>query len=496
MQYNAIQCNTMQYHFGFCCVCSGSNSQVRGGSCTKNFYIGKDKRVIKPMFTKCCDIIRWVATDAASAEIATTMLQRTPVSDDAELLTPNAHTLRDRSRAVTRFLSRPWQKDPYLKETVAVLVKGRESPAQLIHNSKDIRAWYRAEKVARRARMIGGRRVKNLSAAKHRFASFQRPLGRTFAGLREIFGTMQKTCAVRGKSDDAGKAAHTWLQHIDSKRLFAGALMADIADEVIALLRTLDKEKQDVATIYERLPHFLGRVVLLFGPSRACLTREGYTKFFMEDLQTPIIYSFSGGVGKIERPSQGDIDFVFDCISGWLKLLRATILHEFPHFEAAQAWRVFNFVSRGDRTRDDQDTTDLKRLAGICGVDGAAACLQYDVLSVEASRVVKASRCDNVTAVSEVLAYMEGEGLSHTERSRAPTADIRPVAEAYAGFTATTSGVEQTFTKAVRTFKPQQYLATEMYEEACPGGRLPILERTSDFHTRNLRPQKLHTKFD
>ena len=88
-----------------------------------------------------------MAVDADATELATAELGRLLNEGEGGALGPYFPFLLlvvcDGSHAVTRFLSRPWQADNYMRETVSMFAKGKDSPAQLIHFSKDLRSWYR-----------------------------------------------------------------------------------------------------------------------------------------------------------------------------------------------------------------------------------------------------------------------------------------------------------------------------------------------------------------
>ena len=314
---------------------------------TRNIYCKSKTRkriVIRSALEKLKSSTHVFAVDAYATKLASAELGRLLKGDDGQPLFPNLWlVVRDGAHSVTRFLSRPWRADPYLKDTVALFAKSSGSPAQLIHHSRDLRTWYC--QAQRREAARRGRRVKtllrNLSAAKHRFASFQRPMGRSIRTIRSLLATMAKTFHIRGATDERGRAAARFLRDIGSKRLFACAIQADLADEVNVFLRFLDCETYDVAELSQKLAIFLDRVYRLVGPERQISKVPGYTSYLLEDLDSdPLVFSAPSGVRTLRPPSEEQWNELFDIFAGWLKLLKAVVELEFPFWQSALSFRV------------------------------------------------------------------------------------------------------------------------------------------------------------
>ena len=86
--------------------------------------------------------------------------------------------------------------------------------------------------------------------------------------------------------------ARQWLEYVAGSPQHAVqlAMLADAADEGMALTRFCDCEALDVAALSGRISAFLDRLVNLFGPNRACLTAPGYTKHMLETLKHPMTW--------------------------------------------------------------------------------------------------------------------------------------------------------------------------------------------------------------
>ena len=134
---------------------------------------------------------------------------------------------------------------------------GRGSPAQLMHHSEDLRD--RFSSICKR-RQPQGTRVRDLRAAKHRFESLQKPLGRTIRLLPCIFELMMALAVER--SDGTAKTARDWLTWLAAtpRNILLGAMMADAADEAMSVVRFCDDESIDPAFLADQVATFLSRV--------------------------------------------------------------------------------------------------------------------------------------------------------------------------------------------------------------------------------------------
>jgi hypothetical protein len=77
-----------------------------------------------------------------------------------------------------RLLERAWNADPYLKEVFATFVRDSSSIARQIENAPTLKRWFKASQCRAKVKIEAS--VCNLRAAKHRFESWIKPLGRFF----------------------------------------------------------------------------------------------------------------------------------------------------------------------------------------------------------------------------------------------------------------------------------------------------------------------------
>eukprot|EP00959_Pyramimonas_sp_CCMP1952_P252475 5275216-Pyramimonas_sp.AAC.1 len=177
---------------------------------------------------------------------------------------------------------------------------GRSSPAQMIQHSEDLRSELRTIMREKDPRC---REAGNLRAAKHRFESFQKPLGRTVRLFPSILKLLVRVAVSR--SDFQGKRAKEFLEWIAAspKHLLMTGMMADAADEAIILTRFCDSEAMDVAGMSSQIELFLVRCEALFGEKRQCLHVVGYAKTVLSMLQEPFVWVLSGRPFTLAAPS-------------------------------------------------------------------------------------------------------------------------------------------------------------------------------------------------
>ena len=165
----------------------------------------------------------------------------------------------------------------------------------------------------------------------------KKPLGRTVRLFRCVHALMVKLGVER--QDGPGGRARAWLEWVATspRRLLTTAMLADAADEAMALLRYCDTEQMDVASLSDNICEFLARVTHLFGQRRACLTTVGYTLYCLHTLREPLVWAMRGRMYSITTPTDADIEFCLGHMRSWLKLADAELRCEFPDFEVAQA---------------------------------------------------------------------------------------------------------------------------------------------------------------
>ncbi|CAJ1390023.1 unnamed protein product, partial [Effrenium voratum] len=212
---------------------------------TEQFQPPRGFRVVVP---DRCDM---VVTDCAPSEILAQQLGRGLRSAEAEeLLFPNAKI-----------------------ETVL----GKNSVCQKINRSHTFSSWF-ADAVAQSELSRG----KTLSAAKHRFCSYSKPLGRIVLHLDSMIAVLNRIASSCG--DDA-RWAPEWMASINPERAILLGMCADLADSCMQLTRYFDDESLDIARTNEEA---------LFSEGQ-CFHVHGFTKHCLDILQQNRLVMFFDG---------------------------------------------------------------------------------------------------------------------------------------------------------------------------------------------------------
>ena len=108
-------------------------------------------------------------------------------------------------------------------------------------------------------------RIKNLSAAKHRFQSYQKPLGRSTLFFDALIRTAEYTVRER-KGSDRGedKDADAFLTDLDSEQRLQASMMADASDETMLFTRYSDDPDIDHCELASEIDVMLKRLHFLF----------------------------------------------------------------------------------------------------------------------------------------------------------------------------------------------------------------------------------------
>ena len=212
----------------------------------------------------------------------------------------------------------------------------RGSPAQLIHWSPELRGQFKT--CVRRNCGLEGVRVTNLRAAKHRFESLQKPMGRA-CWLMRGFLRFIIMLAVQ-LNHEASRHALVFLAWITFRKYILAGMMADLSDEVSLLTRFGDVEDIPTEEMTHKLSLFLSRLNWLVGTQLGIL-QQGYTKYVIDTLtQHPVVWvvgNKAAQLGSAAGPLQADLDWCVDIIRGCARLMIAEVKCEFPFFEVAQA---------------------------------------------------------------------------------------------------------------------------------------------------------------
>lgn len=148
-------------------------------------------------------------------------------------------------------------------------------------------------------------RLGDLRAAKHRFESSQKPLGRAILCFDALIASSLQMVRERRKADSIGIAALRFLDWLSDEAVLQVALLADAGDEHSILLRHHDKEDFELASSGRATANFLERVHCLF-LEEACW-KTGYTAHALHLLKKPRTVWVDGAspktIGGPSRPA-------------------------------------------------------------------------------------------------------------------------------------------------------------------------------------------------
>ena len=111
-----------------------------------------------------------------------------------------------------------------------------------------------------------------------------------------------------------------------------------------------------MSTLSRHISSFLSRVNDLFGEKARCLTECGYIATVLRFLKEPFVWIVGGRAFSLSAPTEGDIAFSLDHMRAWLRLALAEIRAEFPEFEVAQAFAVFDIMGGVCVTSDGEES--------------------------------------------------------------------------------------------------------------------------------------------
>ena len=428
-------------------------------SVLKRFCTTKSGRLLKWLERRIRRYVHCITVDAAADEVLAAEMSRRPISELLAPLFPNTIVLRDKAHSSRRILSRPWQAIGELQQLVNRWVKGKRSICQLIHHSKNFKAWFH-EFICVDVHTLQALSA-NVRAAKHRFESFARPLARCCRQLLSVLRTAIKIAKFR-HSDEAGQAMRTFLHNIKSRDVLLLGMAADASDECLLLTRFCDDQDMDLTVLGEHTASFLANILDLFGAKRSCLNRPTYTKLVYETLSNGFAWTLGNKAYSLVKPPPEDVDWCFSVMSSWLPLAAETVSAEFPGYELAQAFAVFLLDTQAPCDVD----THFRRLAMLAGVDWRQAKLEYQVFWRFAKHCFDNGK--NVleswkAAVEKGFAY----AAKHPGKETCFSFDaLLPILFRFFGFCPSTSGLEQGFSKTRWGFTSQQYHCSLEHEEA------------------------------
>eukprot|EP00435_Cladocopium_sp_Y103_P065320 s501_g27.t1 len=405
---------------------------------------GRHGNVDESLFRHIRVHVHILITDAASSEIlaSDTMRGRRGEPNNDPLFPHVVLVGRDGSHACMRLLKRPWQVIDAVKDAMETSITHHDSVAQKIFHSPNYAFWLQ-EAIANSC--DGMPEVSSLSAAKHRFASFAKPLGRCILHLRPLFQVLHKILATK-KSEDIGWL-HRWMDYVSGRKLLLLAASADAADTLLELTRIMDSEEADPAHLNAEVNSFLQKVNVQFGQYGQVFEVDGYSKHCWTMLQSdPPLYVMHRGQQKKIRVSEADKVAVLQALKPWVHLCHEACEAEFPSFHLFASMAVLDLRSGGLVT--SQRRSSLRRLATALGVSEQGLVAEFDALRPIAASFKDQQDCNSREAWKQ--AYERTQSSAALKRKYS-VENLAPLLQAHACWTTSTSSVEQAFSKAERS---------------------------------------------
>ena len=294
-------------------------------------------------------ITEMLVSDGASSELLAADLCRgrrsSADNNDGDAFTPNVKVVgRDLAHCARHVLRKPWKADRHLTSLFESTVWDNDSVVQIIDRSEVFRQWFK-EYTAQQSAQADLPMVSNLSSAKHRFESCSKPLSRFVLHLVAVFKTCHRIAATRDSSSREGGLVRNWLKNISSEDLLQLALLADATDEGLLLVRQLDCEQYDLASLQSSVADFVARLDFLFLHRGSMSVESSFTQHCLRLLaagQLQVLPSTTAAAGRVLGPP--DDEAVQRCMrrmAAWTDMAKAAIDAEFPDFLVLNSFAIF-----------------------------------------------------------------------------------------------------------------------------------------------------------
>ena len=290
------------------------------------------------------------ADGASDAQLALAELRRTTF--------PNIlFILRDKAHASRRLLSRPWNAIQEIQEVYDMIIGSKASFTSKIQHSDVLTRIFHQNIQQMDAVPSTAKRIKNLSLARHRFDSCQKPLSRFCLYLEAYICTAIEAAADPGKKGHL--SAITFLEWATEERILLLSLLAECAEENLLLIRYFDEESWDAATLQYHCQVYASRLRYLFVNGHAL--QSGYAAHVLAQLQSAkgfMVHGVRKTLGG--RPiTDAARERCLRIMQLYVRLALETMEAEMPGFETLAALRVMNVSSRSRAEQVAADAQDF-----------------------------------------------------------------------------------------------------------------------------------------
>ena len=412
---------------------------------------------------------RSLAVDAAANEqLASEMHRDKELAGDLQALFPQlAGVELDAAHASRRFL-RPWNVLAETSVVVNELVRAKDSFPQMLHHSRPFRNVY--EKHLQQATGgLGSRSSAHLAAAKHRFESIARPLGRLCLHLPSVLGAALEIATSTTRAC-VRKNLVGWLKRLTTSRLVLLSMCADASDEVLQMTRQVEAEATCAGAAHAAAARTLERLAVLFEQGQAINENHpGFTSLMLRRLSQVtaiplpgssadiVVFGIDGGVPGAQ------VNEALAVMRRWLRVLVEVVEAEFPGYQLSAAMQVFLVGSATDTAHlGEASVRQLKRIAQVFGLDELSLVSEYARLAPIARSVVEQQRVGAYEAWSRVFCEIDADAR---RSSTHPCETVRQALVLAMSKASSTSGLESGFSKSRLRWSPQRAHCKEHTEE-------------------------------
>lgn len=351
-----------------------------------------------------------------------------------------------------RVLTNAWSADEYMTDVLNNIVFGTADHKSLVNrvmNSPDLSKVFNGfvQKIFNSP--FKASRIKNLKFKKHRYDSMQRPLSRIIVFF-EAFVMTAVWILVHRAGTEVAKDAEHFLLYIDNEKAITLGMCADAADEVIVLIRYLDRESYEIAHVILLCLALLNRIKFLFVDGNA--VHLGYTSYIMNVLKSARVFHVKGEMRRIGGVIPNLAEILARCLGRmacWVKLAVDVVDAEVPTYKMTAAFSVLDVSGEAakhdamDATFSEHRAESIARLAQTWRVDAGDLWDQVKDYEPIARALYANAKLSIFEAWRE--AYMRVNRRSSTAANH-PSGALKPILVRLGTANGcTTSGVEQEF---------------------------------------------------
>ena len=354
-------------------------------------------------------------------------------------------TLRDKAHSARRILSRPWSAVETINDVYQNAIAGKHSITSTIQHSGVVAHKFQQHCQAMESAPRTAKRLKNLSLAKHRFDSVEKPLSRFCLYLDAFLLTaISLSASPTSQLRERGKGFLEWVT--EEKILLLG-LLADLSDECLMFIRVYDHERYEASLMHSSCQAFVSKLRWLYVKEHAW--ELGYTAHVLEQLKTPRGFTLNGQARTIGGPSRVTPAIKARCAQAlqlYTRLAVETLEAEFPSFELLACFHILNVAPNVDvRSEFQEFSSALGRLAQVLELDEEELAEELQVHEAIARHEASQGRS---TFDAWKQAVLRTSACQRSVREHFPCNNLWKLLTRYGAWSgASTSGIEQLFSR-------------------------------------------------